>query len=438
MYLVKNNKQPYWKHFQLFFILTNLLLANLYVPKISTLCVPIIFALGAISFVFDKHPIIKIRKSSKSTRLFLTALILITFFSFIYFETVHSYNFIDDTSSLIYMIAVPLSYFVGYSLDYVRLPYWPKNLMFISLFLICGGVAFVFLSIIQLNNASFTDFIIQNRRVPSFWGLNSEAINGPTLDLYNILGISLVSILLFGWSKKSDISHKLVFVLALSTFLMSLYSSISLLGRTPIIALIISGTTSTIFIINKAHFKNKFILILVLILATLIFISSYEQLFPQISNYFLENNLLTRFEKMGLESGRYELWRTVLTNMFRYPFGERKILLPSGDNYAHNLWLDVAYDAGIIPMFLLIWFHVLHIHPFYKVLSAELPKLLLILLISLGVAFIIGFIGTPVIQGSRYYFATSCFFLGLVAKLASDLDSLSTKKGDVRSKILKQ
>lgn len=419
-------KYTSFNYIKLALLIALLFCSNLYLPKLSTLCIPLIFSLGIISLLLEPSPIIRISKYSSSINIFLLASVLLTIFSLFYFEIIYSYEFTDNESSFIYMLTIPMSYVIGYSIDYSRLPYWPFNLVIITLFIIGGGVTFVYLSVGQVNHGSLSEFLITNRRVTSFWGANSEPINGPSLDLYNILGTSLLPVILYGKDNKNKGIYAIVALLASVTFFLALYSSVALQGRTPIIALITALFITTIFVIAKYKNKNKFIWSLFLTLIGLFLLANLENILSQGFNYFLNKNLLTRFKTMGFETARYNLWETVLKGVFDYPFGGRKIVI-TGNSYAHNLWLDVAYDAGLLPMFLLVLFHALHVKLFFKIFRSELPRILIILFMSLGVAFLIGFMGTPVIQASRYYFSTSCFFLGLITRLSGELLSNHAK-----------
>jgi hypothetical protein len=88
--------------------------------------------------------------------------------------------------------------------------------------------------------------------------------------------------------------------------------------------------------------------------------------------------------------------------------------------HVHNLWLDVAYDAGVLPLFLLIIFHTFHLDDFIKILRSKLPVAVKIGICCLIISFFFSFMKQPTLQGARLYFIGSCLFLGMLHRLVCD------------------
>jgi len=62
---------------------------------------------------------------------------------------------------------------------------------------------------------------------------------------------------------------------------------------------------------------------------------------------------LFRFQSVGLgTNGRSDAWGRMLTHFFDQPFGGRQQNL-GGLSYAHNLWLDVTNDSGLLSVLIL-------------------------------------------------------------------------------------
>jgi hypothetical protein len=102
--------------------------------------------------------------------------------------------------------------------------------------------------------------------------------------------------------------------------------------------------------------------------------------------------------------------------MPRYPEGGRHAQL--GELlYAHNLWLDVAYDVGPIPTMLLLVFHASHAAPAWRWLRRGKPYLVTLVLAALGVSFLATFVAEPVLASSQVYFSASCLLLAVTTGL---------------------
>jgi len=122
-----------------------------------------------------------------------------------------------------------------------------------------------------------------------------------------------------------------------------------------------------------------------------------------------------RFQAEGLGTARFSLWGRVLSNLFVSLDGGRAYAI--SESHAHNLWLDVAYDAGPLPFFLLLAFHVSHARPLVDLLRRPDSTNARIVFAGLGAAFLVGFMGEPALAMSISFFALSCLYLGLVLGL---------------------
>ncbi|VAX31506.1 hypothetical protein MNBD_NITROSPIRAE03-1042, partial [hydrothermal vent metagenome] len=121
-----------------------------------------------------------------------------------------------------------------------------------------------------------------------------------------------------------------------------------------------------------------------------------------------------------LKTGRFDAWRDMLSSLPENLSGGRLVYL-GGLGFVHNLWLDIAYDAGILPMIFLLIFHVMHLRSFIVVIRANLPLLLILIIVSFAASILVGFMVEPVMQGSVAYFSATCFFFGLVRRLYNDI-----------------
>jgi hypothetical protein len=128
--------------------------------------------------------------------------------------------------------------------------------------------------------------------------------------------------------------------------------------------------------------------------------------------------VLYRFQSVGLgTNGRSEAWSSILTHFFDQPFGGRRYNL-AGLSYAHNMWLDVANDSGLLPLLILILLlcvHLLYLPRAYRGALGLDRQVLFSLLISLTV----GAVLEPLLLGSPTHFAFLMLLLGWLVNLGT-------------------
>ena len=91
-----------------------------------------------------------------------------------------------------------------------------------------------------------------------------------------------------------------------------------------------------------------------------------------------------------------------------YPFGKSPY-----DNYAHNLWVDVAKDAGVIPFILYTLFTIGTIFLIIKIYREKtISKENKIVIISVVVVFLIVFFTEPILEGAPIFFGIFAYIIG--------------------------
>ncbi|MEH1767114.1 MAG: hypothetical protein V7L30_11770 [Nostoc sp.] len=404
------------RYLHLLVLISVLFILTLNIPLISFFIFIVYFLLvfifAALQLLDNKVNTFKKALLNKS---FVRVFLVIIFFALSYFITILNYNYIDKTTAIHSIILTVISYFIGYSINIEKLPDKPFNFIYLVLALIGGGVIFVYLSVI--NSAMFVNngIDIFNRSVPNFWKFDAELINGPALDLYSMIGMSLIPVIIYG--KTQEIRKRVyIIIITISSILAcsALFTSLALQGRKTFLNLLVVLLLTTLFKINKIKkVSTKYIFVLAILLISTILIFNLGAI--------MDSSLVfTRFREEGIESGRYETWLEVIESMPNNLFGGRSFRI--SNSYAHNIWLDVFYDGGFLPMILLLIFHILHIVPLLKVLSSKLPDILIICVICVSVSFLIGFQGEPVLQASVFYFSMSCCFFGLIMRLSQITD----------------
>ncbi len=266
---------------------------------------------------------------------------------------------------------------------------------------VVGGVAFAFLCI---QTAVFFD--AGKRLALSPW--DGAPFNAPGLGAFGSMAMALLPAVLFGalesglrraWSTSS-----ILLVVATGTYL-----NIVLQNRTPFLALAASVAAGTLLFAASASVpRHKKLVRLVLLSISALVIAFALPIIDWVGALEISQ----RFDAEGLATARYELWWEVLTHIFEYPFGGRMISIR--EHYAHNLWLDVAWDSGPLPFFLLLAFHLSHLGLLRRFLTSNASTWAKLVIMGLGVSLLFTSMAEPVLHMQPSYFILSCYFFGVI------------------------
>jgi hypothetical protein len=347
------------------------------------------------------------------TRSFILSFLLLFIFSVSYFPTIASYKFSDD-DVVRTILLVNVSYIIGYSIKLDTKIDNSLNYIYVYLALIGGGAAFVFLCI---NNSSMFDII--GRSVPNIWKPGEAPVNGPVLDLYSMLGTGLLPFIFYSKNLRLHPgNYKLMIAIASAIGFTSLFTTVVLQGRKAILSLVIVFVLTTIFkLMSIKNTRSRNLYIASLSIGALVLVLASGSIFEILTKNF---DVFARFNDEGLESGRYQAWADILESMPTHLVGGRAFRI--SEDYAHNIWLDVFYDGGLLPMLALLCFHALHIKSILKVVRSQLPESIIILIICSMVPIFLGFQGEPVLQASTFYFSITCCLFGSILRLSQVID----------------
>ena len=406
---------------------------SLSIPRISTLfilVIPVIFKFMG----YLRRP--KYVLNSPIIIISVISLLLFTILNYseVYFHGLDERN---PISIVIKILVINTLFLTSICLDFKKMPFFPFNILLPNIALFSGGVIFVFLSVAKHTAWSFSigAIIIQDRSVPSFWQVDADNINGPSMDIFSYLGLSLIgivisNILYFRPWKKINLAGFIFFIGVFSLVCMSSYSSIALGARTPIIVFLVSiiATLVLIYLSNRYRFYEKKLFLDGLIGLIIFLLGEFLRAeLSRTTDFFLDIGIGNRFVLERLETGRYDIWLAAINQMWKFPWGGRKMDL-LGNAYVHNIWLDQLYDAGILPMLLLLIFHLVQIPIMIRFFRLRLPIVVHVFVLCTLIAFLGAFLQSAVIQASYLYFAMSCFFFGSVARFTHDFDVMSTRK----------
>lgn len=255
-------------------------------------------------------------------------------------------------------------------------------------------------------------FIDGTRSLYLIWDKKFE-ISATGLGSYFVL--NMASIGLINVKKTTKIESNITIGIVI-LFVLSLVCVLRLGSRTQLVLAIVSLLGS--FLLNlrqNSFFKN------------VLFIASIMALTFYLINNFNENSDVIKFYAdrlnddefgVGTAGGRTERWIGGLESIITDPFGWEF----SRFGYAHNLWLDVARVAGVIPLFFLIIFTFVSFKTWLKtlkLLSSDLfmRSYIFIFFISIILLFNV----EPIMEGMYLLFLLFCMFIGFLYGMKKDI-----------------
>ncbi|PMP97070.1 MAG: hypothetical protein C0168_00090 [Candidatus Aminicenantes bacterium] len=347
-------------------------------------------------------------------------------FSVSYVTISIKYNFISSYEA--YRIFLIPSFFYLIGLNIIKdnqikstTIFFYSNILIISLFL------FGFFSVAKsYYEYGLTDLFMNTEQRVVLIPWSDISLNATNIIGYFCMSLSLVGIIFFGKRKKSFIVFKIFYLII---FLISILSIILLGSRTGLIIFLISFIATFIVYIFYGPPKKEiklikiiFIIIFIILLAYAISANMYG-----IGNKLFGSTLSVRLYKIGIAHDlRYKAWEGSLLGLLDYPFGGKRSNIPL--NYAHNLWLDVGYTAGIIPFILIIIFSLSTLKSYLTIIKTKIIDVnIKLLLTGIYISLFSYFFVEPILEGSFILFTIFCFISGMT-KMYSNLSVSATKK----------
>ena len=196
----------------------------------------------------------------------------------------------------------------------------------------------------------------------------------------------------------------------LAVGLLSLLSVIHMVNRSGIIiALLCLIVVLFFYYKDTRHFKNFILSMLSIVVISIalytIFLSNSD--FQSVVEAYSEREMGAEDASILEGGGRTVRWSDAISNIPSHPFGWESS--SGGYTYAHNMWLDVAKDAGWIPFVLLIIISVRIISGILKLQKIECSSLICILL-GINVCMFSSAFVEPVLGGM--FFSCYCVIWG--------------------------
>ncbi len=266
---------------------------------------------------------------------------------------------------------------------------------------VVGGVVFGWLCI-----QTAVIFDAGKRFVLSPW--DGFPFSAPGLGAFGSMAMALLPAALFG-ARDPGRYRGLSAISVLLLVGTGLYVNLLLQNRTPFLALAASMAVGAFLFVRSAAIPRHKKLGRFLLLAIPALVAALA--FP-VMDWVGGLEIWQRFDTEGLATARYELWWEVLTHIFEYPGGGRMIRIP--EYYAHNLWLDVAWDSGPLPFVLLLAFHVSHLGLILRFMSSHKSVWAKLVVMGLGMSLLFTCMAEPVLHMQPSYFILSCYYFGMV------------------------
>lgn len=370
-------------------------------------------------YFFDEIP------ANKIPGAVLSVLILYLLFHYIpllFYGFIKPFQFIKEP---LFLLAC---YKYGFFLGRSRMKHWPAGILYILLAMVSGFVVFSFLSIYMAPNVSMyaeqTVGAAKAGRTGIMIWTGKPGGFGPILGVQANMGSAFLPVMLFGalneiFPKKKEA----LMIIAVCTMftLCGFYTNVLLKNRGPFV--IIAGLINVIGAYNiifgpkrltPAKLTRRIILMLSVLIISL-----------PVLNFVLNLDLhqygvIARFTEEGGDSPRTMFWKNCIRIIGENPMGGRKDFF--GHIYAHNIWLDVGYDSGIIAMFFLIIFHCMHFKDMWDLIFKRLPIHPGVIsgMIAMFLIIFISLFTEPIGKGYTIYYAITFFYCGLLKRLKTD------------------
>lgn len=358
-----------------------------------------------------------------------TTLVIFLAYLFFHYTALFYYGFINTFTFIKEPLFLLASYKFGHFLGRTRLPDWQGNIILILLAMVSGFVIFAFLSIYLAPNVSMyaatkVGEAKAGRTGTMIWTGGSGGF-GPILGIQGNLGSAFLPVFLFGAIQELVKSKKeYIMILGVTGFFIAcgFYTNILLKNRGPFA--IIAGIMAVIGLYNiffgpnrltPANLTRK----ISLLLCSILIAGSLFSVMPKAEDVS-HLGVIARFTEEGYDSPRNMIWKNCIKVIAEHPLGGRMDFF--GHQYAHNIWLDVGYDSGIVAMFFLIIFHIIHFKDMFTLALGRLPihQGVISGMIAMFFIIFISLFTEPVGKGYTIYYAMTFFYCGLLKRLAAD------------------
>ena len=302
-----------------------------------------------------------------------------------------------------------IAYLLGYSF------YTSASFKQLSFLLILMTVAMAAHSIINMfyNGILYGSAVFYSGITKDIWSGEISSATGQAAYYFMISGT-----LGYVVSGKGEKGKRL---LLLAVYIVVAIHNILLGGRTILVLSAISLIVAIGYILTKSRNRMKAISVALICVAVAILVYFlYSLNLFGIKTMFESSYFYYRFfviSDFGFESDRMARRMTYIANMLKYPLGGNHIRKDLGVGYAHDLWLDIFDDAGLITFILLLFYTILTVYRLLKFLKKSKNENVNILLSGIQLALLASFFTEPILNGCPSVLFMYCFFDGIISKM---------------------
>ena len=327
-------------------------------------------------------------------------LIVLIGFSITYYVISMSYGI--DVSKI--SIACVLSYYIGMMI--VEISKTPEKTIIKYTYSIAIGFFIHAIANYMINIGT------QERNTIDIWTKVARSATLQATMLTMLMGSSFFSFFIL----KNKLHRLIITICIILSLLYNLVLGTRTLIIVSVVSFILSEITFIVFYIKKGDIvlKNAKILVKAIIIILVIYSSNFMGIREKIEDTKLLRRINKPYSTQEADSNRVETMILAFNNILDYPMGgnTKKV----GDlKYIHNMWLDVANQAGIIPFTLLILFTIISLFNLIKILtSQEFSAEFKIFLVRIYSAVLLNMAVEPIIQGQPLFFIMFCNIVGMV------------------------
>ncbi|MET1260759.1 hypothetical protein ABV409_15530 [Flagellimonas sp. DF-77] len=246
-----------------------------------------------------------------------------------------------------------------------------------------------------------------SRTIPDFW--TGQGIKATKYSSYLVYAMGLPAVLI----SISKLYHRKTIWALTAFFFVALLCVFRLGSRTAISIAVITFLFGLGTLFMQQNAKDNIRLIA--------FLGLFTFLMLKFSPLNLESEVFStlghRLQAKGTSSnesagGRTELWASAIENMGKNPLGWKS------KRHAHNLWLDIAKFAGIIPVIFLVLFNIRNFNNHLRLIRLDRTRYpngikIMFSLFTLGA--VTSFFVEPIFQGNLFAFTFFCLLQGTLS-----------------------
>ncbi|MBM3206679.1 MAG: hypothetical protein FJZ43_03605 [Candidatus Staskawiczbacteria bacterium] len=281
-----------------------------------------------------------------------------------------------------------------------------KNIL---LFLSTTLFALSFLFMYSILSTYLNEGIISSRTAEIKFYSRAEEVSGLSATLVGLHIVPLMVFMPLYFFQRTGQLTKYFFVGSFLTILAIMVTSL-VATRSPIVILSILLLINFYYGFKKVKNSSKAVMI-VLFFAIIYSVSVFDFANFELTSFLYERMVSDDLSEAG---SRAERWMEGINNIFEYPLGGESKRI----GHFHNLWLDLRYEAGVVPMMFLMVLSLYFTYSCWRVINSLLFSIQM--KAFLGSVYLVLFLMMfmePVIQGSFVFFLYYIFFGGVLTAL---------------------